>query len=69
MCEQLGVAAGQGALNIVIMVFGEHGWRWSFLAETALLGGLTGIMFLLIPVRYYTLGKDKEGKDDQHENG
>jgi hypothetical protein len=61
LCEQVGVATGQGALNVAILVFGEHGWRWSFLAETALLIGLTGIMFLVIPARYYTQGKDREG--------
>jgi hypothetical protein len=69
MCEQLGVAAGQGALNIALMVFGEHGWHWSFLAETILLGGVTGIMFLLIPGRYYTQRKDKEEEDDKLQNG
>ena len=71
LCEQVGVATGQGALNLAIMVFGEHGWRWSFLAESALLGGLTGIMFLMIPGRYYTQGKDTEEGDGhkQNENG
>lgn len=70
LCEQVGVATGQGALNVAILVFGEHGWRWSFLAETALLGGLTGILFLMIPGRYYTQGKDtEEGEDSQLQNG
>jgi hypothetical protein len=70
LCEQVGVATGQGALNVAILVFGEHGWRWSFLAETALLGGLTGILFLMIPGRYYTQGKDTEREDDSHlQNG
>jgi hypothetical protein len=70
LCEQVGVATGQGALNVAILVFGEHGWRWSFLAETALLGGLTGILFLMIPGRYYTQGKDTEGEgDSQLQNG
>ena len=70
LCEQVGVATGQGALNVAIMVFGEHGWRWSFLAETALLGGLTGIMFLMIPGRYYSQGNDSEvGDDSQLQNG
>lgn len=69
LCEQVGVATGQGALNVAIMVFGEHGWRWSFLAETALLIGLTGIMFLVIPSRYYTHGKDTEGENNQLQNG
>lgn len=69
LCEQVGVATGQGALNVAIMVFGEHGWRWSFLAESALLGGLTWIMFLVIPGRYYTQGKDTEEGESLRQTG
>jgi len=44
---------------VAIIIFGDHGWRWAFLTESILLGGVVGITYLLIPSRYFETGKEK----------
>jgi hypothetical protein len=56
LCEQVGVAVGQGALTLAVILFGENsggGWRYSFLLESAVLVGFCAIAYILIPQRYF----------------
>jgi len=51
---------GQAVLTVTILLFGEHNWRWSFLAESALLIGLVAFTFICIPGRYFSQGKEHD---------
>jgi hypothetical protein len=63
LCEQVGVAVGQVALTLAVILFGENGgWRYSFLVESAVLVGFCAIAYVLIPQRYFV---GQEGEQDQ----